>query len=165
MTAQRTVSRPWRSIESLVPDSPVAGDAARGVLALAAKDAAELAQAERLLQEIVQRNPRQADVAALILATEVYHARMHDLAKARQFLQNYLAGARGEDGYAMQAFQWLLTSAQDEAEFRAAADRLLSLRRQSPEKPCHRGDLAWLIQALRRSQEKVPGRLPRRRPA
>ena len=115
----------------------------------------QFAQSERALKTAISRNknPQNAWYLRYVLAFQVYRDGLKNPARAKQTLREMFANHPPNDGNSWNALSWLLSSAENDGEFRADVNRMLVARRQNIHLSALRMHLATWAKNTNRNKE------------
>ncbi|MEO1997765.1 MAG: tetratricopeptide repeat protein, partial [Planctomycetaceae bacterium] len=118
----------------------------------------QLAQSERALRTAISRNKNRQNAWYLryVLAFQVYRDGLKNPARAKQVLREMFANSPPNNGNSWNALSWLLSSAENEAEFRSDVTRMITARRQNIHLGTLRNHLATWAKNARRTKELKP---------
>ncbi|BCX49279.1 hypothetical protein HAHE_31870 [Haloferula helveola] len=93
------------------------------------------AQAERALLDAIAKNPNHAGKLRAVLALELYRDRMKNTAKARAVSRDFITKSPTGDGWTEQVVAFLLSSAPDDASFKADLHLVVESAKRFPHRP------------------------------
>ena len=115
---------------TLLPAAPQAQSVASYFVQLNGNEPPQLADTDKALREAIAKNPKNVWYLRYQLGFSVYRDRMKDNAKAKQVLRELLEKSPTNDGNIWNVISWLLSNAENEAEFRADVARIIKVRRE-----------------------------------
>ena len=115
---------------TLLPVAPAAQNGASSFIRLNGNEPAKLKDSEAALLNAIKKNPKNVHYLRYQFGFTLYRDLMKDNQKAKQVLREMISQSPSNDGHTSNAVSWLLSAAENEAEFRKDVDLIIKARRE-----------------------------------
>ena len=127
---EKNTERAVNLFRTLLDAAPQAQSVASYFIQLNGSEPDRLADTEKALREAIAKNPKNVWYLRYQLGFSLYRDRMKDDAKAKQVLREMLEQSPTNDGHSSNIISWLLSNAENDAEFHADVARIIKVRRE-----------------------------------